>query len=98
MARRDEIDAQIKALQDEAAAIDDGEHEVWIESDDEPGKRYRVSGGHAKGVLQRLGLLPSDDGDDGDEGQADDDKTTGPGKTGKKPTPDAKPERKGYLK
>lgn len=85
MARREELQAQMEALQAELDAAADDDHEVWIKDGD---REVKVTGKHAKGVLQKLGLVPPDEtaGDDG-EGEGDG-----------KPDQDDPPKKKGYLR
>lgn len=59
MGRRDELSEQIKALQGELDGLDDDEYEVWTK--DDKGRDFRVGGKHAKSLLQRLGVIESDE-------------------------------------
>lgn len=73
MATRQEIEAQIQALQKELEGADDGT-ELWIE--DEKGRKTKLTGPHAKRWLRNLGLdddeAPADGSGDGAEGDQQD--------------------------
>jgi hypothetical protein len=71
MAGRDEIQAQIAALQKQLEAADGGD-ELWVR-DPKTGHETKLTGAHAQKWLRRLGLddeePEGDDGADGGEGQ-----------------------------
>ena len=62
MAKRSEIEARIKALQDELDGADTDD-EVWIKDGDH---EIKVSGKRATTILSRYSKLWEDEGDDGD--------------------------------
>lgn len=64
MARRSEIEARIKALQDELDGADTDD-EIWIKEGDGP--EIKVSGKRATTVLNRFSKLWEDEGDDGED-------------------------------
>jgi hypothetical protein len=86
MGKREEIAAQIAALQKQLE--DDDDLELWVETEGDKGKhRAQLRGKYARKMLSRLGL-------DDDEDQADDDGATdgdgadgGTGDGGKDPAP-----------
>jgi hypothetical protein len=71
MAKRDDIAAQIAALQAELDADDAGSVELWVK--DEHGRETKLTGDMAKRWLKKLGLDdepdPAGDGGDGGDGQ-----------------------------
>jgi hypothetical protein len=68
MAQRDEIQAQIAALQKQLEAADGGD-ELWVK-DPKTGHETKLTGAHAQKWLRRLGLDDDEDtGDDDGEGQ-----------------------------
>jgi hypothetical protein len=82
MPTRKEISDQIAALQAELEGTDD-DYEVWVK--DEKGNQTKVPQQHAKGWLQKLGILDPDE-PAGDESEEEEE------------TPDPNPPKGGYFK
>lgn len=78
MPSRDEIAAQIEALNGQLADLDENDYECQVEVD---GKRTTVRGKTARSWLEKIGLVdkPADgDGGDGDGGDGDGGKKDAP--------------------
>lgn len=70
MAQRDEIQAQIAALQKQLEDSDDGT-ELWVK-DPSSGHETKLTGAHARKWLKRLGLDDSDEQpEEGDPAEED---------------------------
>lgn len=76
MPSRDELTAQLEALQGQLADLDANDYECEVVGED--GKRTRIGGKHAKSWLQQVGIIPADapagdgDGDGAGDGGGDD--------------------------
>lgn len=81
MPTRDEIKAQMDALNQQLADLDENDYECEVEKD---GTRTRVRGKTARNWLTKVGLIEAPaDGDDGD-GDGDGDADPKPKKSGTK--------------
>lgn len=79
--KRDELQAQMDALKDQLADLDENDYECDVEIE---GKRTTVRGKTARSWLERMGIIdkPADDTGTGDDGAGDGDQDPKPKKTG----------------